>query len=86
MQKKSSSSLHEVFCVSVLQIAESQPDVSNCCKSHEGPPLSFMASDSERIKIFRFTDARRRVLEHFELKNQHLAADGFLPAIFAFFK
>jgi hypothetical protein len=84
--KKSSSSLHEVFCVSVLQIAESQPDVSNCCKSHECP-LSFMASDSERKKIFRFTDARRRVLEHFELKNQHLiAADGFLPAIFAFFK
>jgi hypothetical protein len=50
--KKSSSSLHEVFCVSVLQIAESQPDVSNCCKSHEGPPLSFMASDSERKKFF----------------------------------
>jgi hypothetical protein len=44
-----------------------------------------MASDSERKKI-RFTDVRRRVLEHFELKNQHLAADGFLPAIFAFFK
>jgi predicted metalloprotease len=45
-----------------------------------------MASDSERKKIFRFRDARRQVLEHFELKNQHLAADGFLPAIFAFFK
>jgi predicted metalloprotease len=45
-----------------------------------------MASDSERKNFFRFTDARRRVLEHFELKNQHLAADGFLPAIFAFFK
>jgi hypothetical protein len=78
--------LHEVFCVSVLQIPESQPDVSNCCKSHEGPLLSFMASDSERKKNFRFTDARRRVLEHVELKIQHLAADGFLPAIFAFFK
>jgi predicted metalloprotease len=45
-----------------------------------------MASDSERKKPFRFTDAPRRVLEHFGLKNQHLAADGFLPAIFAFFK
>jgi predicted metalloprotease len=45
-----------------------------------------MASDSELKKVFRFTDARRRVLEHFELKNQHLATDGFLPAIFAFFK
>jgi predicted metalloprotease len=45
-----------------------------------------MASDSEPKKIFRFTDARRRVLEHFGLENQHLAADGFLPAIFAFFK
>jgi hypothetical protein len=37
-------------------------------------------------KFFRFPDARRRLLEHFGLKNQHLAADGFLPAIFAFFK
>jgi hypothetical protein len=38
------------------------------------------------LKIFQSTDARRRVLEHFGLKNQHLAADDFLPAIFAFFK
>jgi hypothetical protein len=58
---------------------------SICCKSHEGPRLSLMASDSEPKKIFRFTDARR-VLEHFGLENQHLAAAGFLPAIFAFFK
>jgi hypothetical protein len=78
--------LHDVFCVSILQIAESQPDVSNCCKSHEGPRLSFMASDSERKKFFRFTDGRRRVLEHFELENQHIAGDGFLPASFALFK
>jgi hypothetical protein len=35
-----------------LQIAESQPVASICCKSHEGPPLSFMASDSEPKKIF----------------------------------
>jgi hypothetical protein len=36
-----------------------------------------MASDSE--------PNHRWVLEHFGLKNQHFAADGFLPAIFAFF-
>jgi hypothetical protein len=74
------------FAYQFSQIAESQPDVSNCCKSHEGPPLSFTASDSEPKQIFRFPDARRRLSEHFGLKNQHLAADGFLPAIFAFFK
>jgi predicted metalloprotease len=34
--------------------------------------MSFMASDSERKKIFRFTDGRRRVLEHFELKSNIL--------------
>jgi hypothetical protein len=48
--------------------------------------MSFMASDCDPEIFFRFTDARRRVLGHFELKNQHLAADGFLPAIFAFLK
>jgi hypothetical protein len=45
-----------------------------------------MASDSEPKKFFeQQNDAHRRVLEHFGLKNQHLAADGFLPASFAFF-
>jgi hypothetical protein len=38
------------------------------------------------IKFFRSTDAHRRVLEHFGLKNQLLAAADFMPAIFAFFK
>jgi hypothetical protein len=84
--KNSSKFITPVFLRISLQTADSQPVASICCKSHEGPRLSFMASDSERKKNFRFTDARRRVLEHFGLKNQHLAADGFLPAIFAFFK
>jgi hypothetical protein len=35
-----------------LQTAESQPVASICCKSHEGPRLSFMASDSERKNFF----------------------------------
>jgi hypothetical protein len=69
-----------------LKVAGSQPVASIRCKSYEGPPLSFMASDSEPKKYFQSTDARRRVLEHFGLKNQHLAANGFLPAIFALFK
>jgi hypothetical protein len=45
-----------------------------------------MASDSEPKNFFRSTDARRRVLEQFGLENQHLAADDFQPACFAFFK
>jgi hypothetical protein len=57
---------------------------SICYKSHECSPLSFMASNSEPKQFFRFTYARWGVLEHFELENQHLAADGFQPAIFAF--
>jgi hypothetical protein len=58
---------------------------SVCCKSHEGSlSLSWRAIAS--LKIFQSTDARRRVLEHLGLKNEHLAADDFLPAIFAFFK
>jgi hypothetical protein len=56
-----------------------------CCKSDEDF-FSFMASDSEPKNFFQSTDARRLVLEHFGLKTQHLAADDFLPAIFAFFK
>jgi hypothetical protein len=35
-------------------------------------------------KNFRFPDVRRWVSEHFGLKNQHLAADGFLPAFLHF--
>jgi hypothetical protein len=34
-----------------LKIAGSQPVASVRCKSHEGPPLSFMASDSEPKKF-----------------------------------
>jgi hypothetical protein len=55
LTQKNSSLITPGFLPIRLKIAGSQPTASICCESHEGPPLSFMASDGEPKNIFRST-------------------------------
>jgi len=48
------------------------------------PPLSRGSGGMTPGKIFGITDARRRVLEHFGHKNQHLYEPGFLTGSYKF--